>query len=218
MPFTIDTDNLENDEFSLTENGSGDLVMEHKSTGATLVYNSIEDQWEPSGGIKTPTLEADGVKRGTSNEYLDAAAFDGSDADTRLSNAISAAAEGDTIYLENVEYNNDITISKAISLIGCGPRLNGSEFSGAVTANAGVDFLNMGINADLTHNTGFATIHNCNFATGVQTIDGADTVITNCSDLDMTLTTNSSKCVVDGCASANTVTDNGSGNIVGDIV
>ncbi len=78
MPFTIDTDNLENDEFSLTENGSGDLVMEHKSTGATLVYNSTEDQWEPSGGIKTPAVKANELNNNGSDISLsDTFALDG---------------------------------------------------------------------------------------------------------------------------------------------
>ena len=59
MTFIIDTDNLENNNFQLTENESGDLVLTHKSTGATFDYDSTNEQWVASGGIKTPALEAE---------------------------------------------------------------------------------------------------------------------------------------------------------------
>ena len=59
MTFIIDTDNLENNNFQLTENESGDLVLTHKSTGATFDYDSTNEQWVASGGIKTSALEAE---------------------------------------------------------------------------------------------------------------------------------------------------------------
>jgi len=58
MPFELSEDTLNTDEWEFDENENGDGVITHKSTGATFVYNSTEDQWEPSGGIKTPALEA----------------------------------------------------------------------------------------------------------------------------------------------------------------
>jgi hypothetical protein len=60
MTFTIDSNTLENDEWDFDENANGDGVLTHKSTGATLVYDSTNGVWEPSGGVKTPSLEAGG--------------------------------------------------------------------------------------------------------------------------------------------------------------
>jgi hypothetical protein len=60
MPLNIGTEVFENDIFKFYENADGDLIKEHKSTGATFEYNSTEDQWVASDGISTPALEANG--------------------------------------------------------------------------------------------------------------------------------------------------------------
>lgn len=51
MPFQITTDVVTNDAFELSENGDGDLVLEHSGSGATLTYDSSEGAWVPSGGL-----------------------------------------------------------------------------------------------------------------------------------------------------------------------
>lgn len=45
MGFEIDADFIENDNFVLDENEAGDLVLEHKTSGATLRYDSTEETW-----------------------------------------------------------------------------------------------------------------------------------------------------------------------------
>jgi len=47
-----------------------------------------------------------------------AGAYPGADQDARLDNALSAAVDGDTIFLENVEYQNTRTISHTGVLVG----------------------------------------------------------------------------------------------------
>jgi len=50
MTFNIDSTRFSNDDFEITES-SGDLVMTHKSTGATFTYDSGKSAWVPSNGL-----------------------------------------------------------------------------------------------------------------------------------------------------------------------
>jgi hypothetical protein len=65
MPFELSEGTLNTDEWEFDENADGDGVITHKSTGAKFVYNSTEDQWEPSGGIKTPVVDSNVTKHAT---------------------------------------------------------------------------------------------------------------------------------------------------------
>jgi hypothetical protein len=62
-----------------------------------------------------------------------AGAYDGSDADSRLDNALAAASDGDVIYLENAQYTADRTISKTLVIEGT--RQGGSTIVGVWTIN-----------------------------------------------------------------------------------
>ena len=50
-------DNIENDDVQIATDSDGNLVIEHKPTGGTLVYNSAENQWEPSDSLKVDSLD-----------------------------------------------------------------------------------------------------------------------------------------------------------------
>jgi hypothetical protein len=83
---------------------------------------------DSDGNVGTPSdrvdVFADGVdasvidteKIGTSQRY--ASAFDGADPDARLDNALSAASNGDIIYLEAGDYTSNRTISTKCAIIG----------------------------------------------------------------------------------------------------
>ena len=98
-------------------------------TNANLDANG--NDIENVGSVKTKQI---------SNGWYYAGAYDGADADARLSNALADVANGDAIYLESAEYTADQTISKRIALYGTTGTDEGSEIAGTatLTLNEGV--------------------------------------------------------------------------------
>jgi hypothetical protein len=66
--------------------------------------------------VDTPLVSTEQI--GGERHY--AGAYSGSDADARLDNALSAASDDDTIYLEAATYSNNRTISQNLTLVGAG--------------------------------------------------------------------------------------------------
>jgi len=72
-----------------------------------------------------------GVSTGIGDDYLSAEEFSGSDADSRLDSALTAASTGDVIFLESEPYTQDRTISiEGLRLVGAGA----SEFGTGISA------------------------------------------------------------------------------------
>lgn len=145
--------------------------------------------------------------------------FDGADADTRLDNAINAAQNGDTIYLEPREYSDSRSISKAaLWFIGTG---TGSRAE------------NTYITGGWTFNSQYTSLKNARIDTNALTLDGFGHIVKNCrpnagitvnvdecrlSSLQrgsVTFASGTSKCIIDASTDV-AVTDNGT-NTVGDI-
>lgn len=108
----------------LDEDG-GDLVI--RDSGGTIILRRDETAgaWDFTGTDMTGVGALDVKTLGNDRKF--AAAFDGADPDTRLSNAITAATPGDVIFLEAADYDSSRTINTALSIIGTDPNTPGGS-------------------------------------------------------------------------------------------
>jgi len=101
-------------------------------------------------------------------DYHFAKSYSGADPDSRLDAAISAASNGETIYLENGTYDSDRTVSKDLRFVG--PSANaGATIEGTTTWTlSGIcEIENVDNNGTIQINTGNCTV------TQVQNFDGS---------------------------------------------
>lgn len=237
MPIEFAEGLLENDDFRVETDANGDLIQEHKQTGAQFKFDSTKNRWIPVQGIDLENANLDNANFGTNvdaqgndinnigavsteqivTNYHFAEAYDGSDADTRLDNAISAAASGDTIYLETASYSTNRTISSKIRLVGPGSNSISAEISGTWTLSSRISLENISrITGELVINGAECSFSDSYGFTGDVITVGADLFrMTNCGGYDVTFQSGTSGGIVDGCSSTN-VTDNGT-NTIGDI-
>jgi hypothetical protein len=194
---------------SFSVGASGLTVQGQLAADSADITNKAE-----AGSVDTQRLVGDRLYAGD---------FAGSDADARLSNAVSAATDGDGIYLENSVYTADLTTSTQLKIIGSGPTPpQGTVISGSTTwtFNSAVELVSVAapsngvtvqINGDQSRVRSFYGFVN----TSVN-IDAGDIVVTQVRSSEIVLQSNSSRCIVDSCTKSG-VFDNGSGNVIGDI-
>ena len=138
MTLNIDQDIIANEEVRLEEDSNGNLVLEHKTTGATLTYDSANGAWVPADGVRLPDnlvndatgetvydQEAEAIKSDIDNEAVSTDELRNiadqiigpSDS---IQGAFDAASNGDTIYLGSGRYQPDTTptTGKRLSLVG----------------------------------------------------------------------------------------------------
>jgi len=65
MPIEFAEDLLENDDFKVQTDGNGDLIQEHKQTGATFKFDSTKNRWIPVQGIDLENANLDNANFGT---------------------------------------------------------------------------------------------------------------------------------------------------------
>jgi len=116
-------DQLELPEGYRIDEDGGDLAI-RDTTGEVVLRWGDNGSWSLENNdinsVGTATVDALEAETMVSHRHY-AGAFDGVDADARLDNALSAASSGDTVYLENMTYQTDRTISTKVALIGAGP-------------------------------------------------------------------------------------------------
>jgi len=61
MPIEFAEDLLENDNFVVSENGSGDLIQEHKPSGAQFKFDTSLNRWVPVEGLDLDGSDIDNV-------------------------------------------------------------------------------------------------------------------------------------------------------------
>ena len=153
--------------WALTENAAGEVVIE--DSGANVVFRRDET----AGEWVTDSIDADSVEtEKLVNDYHYAGAFDGSNADERLDNCIAESKNGDTIYLENVRYQNARTITNQRLFVGtrAGPISADTGFDSAVDIDSiGVEFRNV------------------DFRTRSGTISGSDVILQSCARVNHTI-------------------------------
>jgi hypothetical protein len=163
-------------------------------------------------GIETPSVSTEGAVVG--DTYYWASRYDGADADARLDAALSAATDGDTIYLEEAVYSADRTISNRLKIVGTGGAFSGSKIEATWTLGARVLLESVTIdNATVNVNSQNCAIMN-SLGGSVTVSDGRFRYVANDGG-DVTFESGTSSSIVDACVGT-TVTDNGS-NTVGDI-
>ena len=100
MPFFIDPNDLQNDDFRLQDE-DGDLTLTHKATGATFKYDATDGGWIPSDQFGTeanPVPNSSHFEVVSTDELSNGVAGDGNTT-TRV-----VADQGDTIPVHSVMY------------------------------------------------------------------------------------------------------------------
>jgi hypothetical protein len=154
------------------------------------------------------------------DNHLFAGNFSGADADTRLSNALTAANQGDILNLEAVSYTTDQTISTKITIKGAGGGVSqiASGTTWTVTANA-VTIAQLEARGTIDYQAGFGVIKDIRGPGQINfTTSGADNNrIYSIDRVSITFGSQSKGNLIDGCVRQN-ITDNGTGNLVGDVI
>jgi len=215
--------------YELDEDSNGNLVIRDSSGNAILTYDDASSRWEVPQNIVPATA---GTKQlGTSsqawgaintetvvNDRHYAGAFAGSDPDTRLDNALSAASTADVIYLENATYNADRTVSStAVTLRGTDNSINsGTELKASWTFNNPVCIIgiNSGSSATITAEGNNSVIRDC--STTDVTFQGSGGLAYGLLGGSVTFASGTSGGLVDSCRNGTSATDNGS-NTEGDL-
>jgi len=221
------------DKLNLGTDVNGDPVMTDPANGDQVVlrYDPGAGQWEIVNvdlalnsndltNVGAITIEQIGSER------LYAGAFDGSDPDQRLDAALSAATDGDIIFLENALYDADRTISKLVLLLGTGLQQTpsgagqGTTIGAAWTLDVGRSVVQravMNASASISLTGRFSKLIRVQgrASNSPITVSADDTLISQGESLDVTYESGTANGIIDTVTNG-TVTDNGS-NTVGDI-
>jgi hypothetical protein len=181
------------------------------------VVGAIDGQTITPGQVGTSSsrsnIFADDVgARSIASDYLYAGEFSGSDPDARLDNCLSAASTGDVIYLESATYTNSRTISKRVQLIGTNRNVGTEFLNGLTMSQFHSEIRNVQVEDGLELQDGTIAM-NITSGGGIQ-VPGSEVLVMQTFRSNVTLQSSSSNCIVDHIISG-TVTDNGSGNSVG---
>jgi len=171
----------------------------------------------PEPSVTAESTNTTGLK--VNDEYLWASDFDGSDADTRLDNALNAASDGDVILLENDTYSSTRTINSfAGTLLGSFSvsANNGAVVSGDWTLDSRVHIYRIAVESNADLNPNVSNIHLSDIDNQETiTVGGDRAVIQGVLGGSITFQSGTSGGIVDSSTDT-TVTDNGS-NTVGDL-
>lgn len=215
------------------------LILRSTQTGNEYYLNEDGNLEIPSGGgadlqqlagaldangnnvSNVGTLSAAAVDTETvGSERHFAGGYSGSDADARLSSALSAATDGDIIYLENATYLSDLAVSKFVTFIGTGSRFVGTEIDANWTFSSRVILKQVSFE-DPTGNVLTIDGNNCGLyevycrrSSSIE-VNGTFVKIVGVTGGEVTFTSNASSCIIDSSTNV-TTTDNGT-NTVGDI-
>jgi hypothetical protein len=176
----------------------------------------------PVGALAVDDAEFSDVRpQSLASDYLYARGFSGSTPENRLNAAIAASDRGDSIYLENVAYNNITLDARERTFIGTGGTVgdtDGSTFENGGTISAQqITVKGVGVG-----NTGALEITADNVAIrdaifqGTITVDADGVLLTNLIGVfssGVTFTSGTSSGVINNCVDL-PVTDNGN-NVVG---
>jgi len=170
---------------------------------------------------QTGTFESVSTERiGSTRHY--AGAFDGADADARLTNALSATSAGDTIYLEKAPYTSNRTISTGLEIVAQGGTYNGTELDAVWTLTArcrirGISNASSSSEIIVDSGADASVITLCEFngSTAI-TINDNNVRYVNNSLGDVTFASGTNGGLVDACRGT-AYTDNSGSNTQGDI-
>jgi hypothetical protein len=197
----VEVGRLEN----VTDNVSQPLEIKHANSGERITLDS--------SGLKTQKIDDD---------RLYAGAFAGADADARLANAVSAAADGDVIYLESETYTADLTANTALSLIGTGVEFSDTRITGTTTWTFNDSTRLSGVacpsnDVTLEFNGKSSVLKDSQgFAVTTVTVDANQFRGYGLNNFNVTFEAGTDRCIIDASV-LTSVTDNGGVNTVGNI-
>jgi len=124
------------------------------STPGILELTNTKLDLKGNGIYSVGSLETKGAN--INGDHVWSSNFGGSTPDERLQNALSLVDNGTVVYLENNTYDQDLTITKEVKLVGTEIPSNGSAINGATwTAEEDVTFKYLELQgADLVLNGG----------------------------------------------------------------
>jgi hypothetical protein len=223
---------------------SSEGIYKHDGSSYAQV-GGASSEWQEDGNGNVVPIDGETVGDGTttadhqsvstdetqtktigSGDHHYAGVYDGANADARLDNAVSAASEGDVIYLENAEYTVNRTISKLLRIEGTqgfGGKYIGSAVSGEWTLddrNIAVFYCGFVSGSQITIEKAEITVADC----WVSTVSGEGHIQINndsarlynlARDASVTFASGTTGGIIDSCSRIS-VTDNGT-NTVGDI-
>jgi hypothetical protein len=145
-----------------------------------------------------------------------AGSYSGANATTRLTNAISDASDGDTVFLENASYGT-LTISKPLCFVGtAGLFREGTKISGDWTFNEQTQLQRVYVvTSTITFNKSNCKLTNSQGEIGNVQVNENDCFVTGCMEFDVTFASGTARGIADSLVRSS-VTDNGN-NTVGDI-
>lgn len=189
------------------------MVRAHGRRAGISSVEEIESESLNTNDTRTKTI-------GGGNLHY-AADSDGADPDTRLDAALSAATNGDIVYLENSQYNADRTVSTAVALRGSGVRrsdgavLDGAEWTLSARVIVEGVYLSSTTGPKITASNQRCSIRNVtDFGDGV-VISGDQCDVIGGFNINVTFASGTSGGLADSITFGS-VTDNGT-NTVGDI-
>jgi hypothetical protein len=185
------------------------------------------DQLVTGGDVDNPVVESltsnsvntdketinHGMSRGRDGERVDASKYDGQTADDRLANAISAASDYDTIYLEKATYTQNIDTGTRLILVGTGIE-GGTTIDADWSFNSPFILKYADISGSISINAFRAKITYCGGSGSISDAGGLN-IYSLLVGLSITFGSSTSNSIVDASTQLS-VTDNGS-NTVGDI-
>jgi hypothetical protein len=224
-PFSSRLDEANGDLIIAEDNSGGTVLLEYD--GSTWQYRGpVDMNGENISGVGTltatdatisGTVDSGAVNTETiADDYLYTGAFDGSDPDARLDNALNAAVDGETIYLERGVYNANHTVSNRVTLTGLSTDTSGTKIESTIDLTASNIVLGTVRLTGTLNVSGYTCILKDAFAlNGSVNVSGGRFRMYGCHKGNVTFQSGTSSGIVDAC-SETVVTDNGA-NTVGDI-
>jgi len=235
------------DNYEIDEDSNNNFIIRHTPSGSELKFDDADTLFEfaaqarftddlvDSNGKTIYDFSTSTVGDGTTSadhesvsteqigsEHYYAGSFDGADPDARLDAALSAAVDGDSVYLENADYSATRTIGTRIRIVGTGASESpsGASFSGDLTVSVGVEFSGVSFGDSATVSITGRPVRiigggSINAPTFIVSQD--DFIMTGApfGGASLTFESGTSGGIVDSCSGIS-ITDNGS-NTVGDI-
>jgi len=167
-----------------------------------------------SGNVSVKNVDSLSTEQiGSERHY--AGSYSGADADTRLNSALSAASNGDVIYLEGATYSKNRVLSTKLTVIGTA--VEDTVISGDWTTAEFSTFTHLTITGAWSVAGFRSRFRNIDMEnSGSLTVDGSRSTFTGLTRGDVTFTSNSANCVID-TSNGISITNNGSNIVTGDI-
>lgn len=188
---------------------AGDYAASQISNFGSAVIGAVDGSDITPSSVDTPAVNTEGAVIG--GTYRWASQYGGADADARLDAALSAASNGDKIYLEKATYTKDRTISQGIEVTGPS---NTSASSAVIDATWTLSVNTIHLEKVRVDNTAevvisgrFCTLTNLS-CPGSVTIQADDNKYVNNIGGTVTFESGTSNGIVDACIGVS-VTDNG---------